>query len=99
MGGSLAHALHEAGVPLVIGGQFPISFAGSVAMVEVLYEGLLWGKDPRISISDLRRRLHSQFPHAHDWASIVAYASFPPGSRMTWGPRKSISPARASTWR
>jgi len=77
MGASVAHALHEAGVPLVIAGQFPLSFAGSVLMVQVLYDGLLRGQDPRVALSDLRRRLHSQFPRAHDWASIVAYASFP----------------------
>ncbi len=44
-GASVAHAVHEAGVPLVVGSQFPLSFAASVLMVECLYE-LLWGKDP-----------------------------------------------------
>jgi hypothetical protein len=74
-GASVAHALHEAGIPLVIGSQFPLSFPGSVLMVETLYRGLLWGEDPRVLVSDLRRRLHAQFPESHDWASIVAYAS------------------------
>jgi hypothetical protein len=74
-GASIAHALHAAGIPLVIGSQFPLSFPGSVLMVETLYGGLLWGQDPRIMVSDLRRQLHSQFPESHDWASIVAYAS------------------------
>jgi len=76
-GASIAHALHEAGIPLVIGSQFPLSFAGSVRMVEVLYGGLLWGHDPRLLVSDLRRQLHAQFPDSHDWASIAAYASLP----------------------
>jgi hypothetical protein len=78
MGASIAHALHEAGIPMVVAGQFPISFAGSVLMVEVLYEGLLWGEDPRLSLNDLRRRLFSQNPVTHDWASLTAYASLPP---------------------
>jgi hypothetical protein len=78
MGASIAHALHEAGIPIVVGGQFPISFAGSVLMVEALYEGLLWGDDLRISLNDLRRKLHSQYPATHDWASLVAYVSLPP---------------------
>jgi CHAT domain-containing protein/tetratricopeptide repeat protein len=78
-GASIAHALHEAGIPLVIASQFPLSFEGSVLMVEALYNGLLWGQDPRVLVSDLRRQLHTQFPRYHDWASIVAYASLPSG--------------------
>jgi hypothetical protein len=78
LGASVAHALHEAGIPMVVAGQFPISFRGSVLMVEVLYEGLLRGEDPRVSLSDLRRRLHATHPSAHDWSSLVAYASLPP---------------------
>src|SRR5580692_7041864 len=46
-------------------------------MVEVLYEGLLWGADPRPLIYDLRRRLYSQFPNRHDWASLTAYVALP----------------------
>jgi hypothetical protein len=76
-GASIAHALHEAGIPLVVASQFPLSFPGSVLMVEALYSGLLWGQDPRILVSDLRRQLHTQFPKFHDWASIAAYASLP----------------------
>jgi hypothetical protein len=35
-GASIAHAVYEAGIPLVIGSQFPLSFPGSVLMVEAL---------------------------------------------------------------
>jgi hypothetical protein len=77
-GASIAHALHEAGIPMVVAGQFPLSFAGSVRMVEVLYEGLLWGEDPRQLLNALRRRLHAEYPRTHDWASLTAYASLPP---------------------
>ncbi len=76
-GASIAHALHDAGVPIVVASQFPLSFEGSVRMVEVLYNGLLWGEDPRMLLSDLRRRLHSQFPQNHDWAGVTAYAALP----------------------
>lgn len=78
VGASIAHALHEGGIPLVIASQFPLSFGGSVRMVETLYEGLLWGEDPRKILTDLRRQLHSQFPNTHDWASVTAYASLSP---------------------
>ena len=77
IGASVAHALHQAGIPIVIASQFPLTFGGSVRMVEALYDGLLWGIDPRLLLGDLRRRLHSQFPDNHDWASIAAYASLP----------------------
>jgi hypothetical protein len=78
IGASIAHALHADGIPLVIASQFPLSFGGSVRMVEMLYEGLLSGEDPRRLLIDLRRTLHTQFPDMHDWASITAYSSLPP---------------------
>jgi hypothetical protein len=78
MGASVAHALHEAGIPMVVGSQFPLSFEGSIRMVDVLYDGLLWGEDPRVLMSDLRRRLLSEFPQRHDWATLTTYASLPP---------------------
>lgn len=78
VGASLAHTLHDAGIPLVIASQFPLTYQGSVRMVETLYEGLLWGEDPRAVLYELRRKLFAQFPNNHDWASITAYASFSP---------------------
>jgi hypothetical protein len=77
-GASIAHALHADGIPMVIASQFPLSFGGSVRMVEMLYEGLVSGEDPRRLLIDLRRSLHTQFPETHDWASITAYSSLPP---------------------
>jgi len=78
VGASIGHALHDAGIPLVIASQFPLSFGGSVMLVQELYQGLLWGDDPRKLLVGLRRRLHSRFKDTHDWASISAYASLPP---------------------
>ena len=54
-----------------------MSFPGSVRFAEVLYNGLLSGTDPRQLIYDLRRRLYTQFPSTHDWASVTAYLSMP----------------------
>src|ERR1044072_9754380 len=76
-GASIAHALHESGIPMVVAGQFPLSFDGSVRLVECLYERLLWGDDPRPILYDLRRRLYAQFQWNHDWASVTAYVSLP----------------------
>lgn len=76
-GASLAHELHEAGVPLVMASQFPLSVRGSVIMTRVVYEHLLRGEDPRALVHDLRQALHVGCPDTHDWASVVVYAAFP----------------------
>jgi hypothetical protein len=76
-GASIAHSLHEAGIPLVVASQFPLSFGGSVVMTQVLYEGLLSGTDPRLLLIDVRRQLKVRVRGTHDWASVVAYASLP----------------------
>ena len=78
LGASIAHALHEAGIPVVIASQFPLSFGGSVRMVQSLYTGLLWGDDPRTLLVSLRRQLHAEFGDTADWASLTAYAALPP---------------------
>lgn len=77
VGASIAHTLHASGIPFVVASQFPLSFQGSVAMVERLYQGLLWGRDPRQLLVDLRRDLHSSQPQRHDWAALTVYASVP----------------------
>lgn len=76
-GASLAHHLHEAGIPLVIASQLPLSFRGAAILAETLYSGLLWGEDPRAVIHQLRQELCIRCPETHDWASLVAYAAFP----------------------
>jgi len=73
-GASVAHALHVDGIPVVIAAQFPLGYVASVRMVEVLYERLLWGEDPRLAVSDLRRSLHAELPNSHDWAGITVYS-------------------------
>lgn len=74
-GGSVAHALHDAGVGLVVASQFPLTQPGSVVMAGSLYNGFLRGEDPRTTLIKARRALKSRVPHALDWASLVCYAS------------------------
>ena len=76
-GGSIAHALHIAGVPLVVASQFPLTKRGSVEMTETLYTGLLAGDDPRKVLHDVRHQLRAERGEHHDWASPVAYTSLP----------------------
>lgn len=76
-GGSLAHELHEAGVPWVVASQFPLWMDASVLLAESLYAGMLVGNDPRRVLLEVRRRLAAEVPDTFDWASLVAYATIP----------------------
>ncbi len=73
--GSLAHELHEIGVPCVFASQFPLTEEGSVILVKSLYNSLLNGADPRHALYEAREALDN--PLRHDWASLVAYTRFP----------------------
>jgi hypothetical protein len=77
-GTSLAHDLHQAGIPVVVASQFPLSKAASVHVAEVLYQRMLWGEDIRVIQHSLRSKLHALCPDTHDWASLVMYANLPP---------------------
>ncbi len=74
---SFAHYLHAAGVPFVVGSQYPLTEDGSVIVAATLYEGLLWGEDPRVVLHDIRLKLAQNTMGTHDWASLVAYGSLP----------------------
>lgn len=76
-GGSIAHELHEAGVPWVIASQFPLWMRASTVAVGEIYRSLLRGDDPRWMLFALRQQLRTKVPQTHDWASIVAYAVTP----------------------
>jgi hypothetical protein len=76
-GGSVAHALHAKGVPLVVAAQFPLSKGASAIFTEMMYGGILKGEDPRQVIHAIRRELLVAHPETHDWASLVVYGSFP----------------------
>ncbi len=77
-GASMAHDLHEAGIPWVVASQFPLSMVGSTVLCDLLYEGLLRGDDPRTVLHHLRLCLRAECPATHDWGSVVAYAAIPP---------------------
>ncbi|WP_437952419.1 CHAT domain-containing protein [Sorangium sp. So ce296] len=79
--GSVAHALHESGVSLVIASQLPLSMKGSVVMAETLYHELLSGTDPRLASHVTRQALFREQRSHHDWASLVVYANLPADPR------------------
>lgn len=73
-GASIAHVLHQAGVPLVLASQFPLSKAGSVLVARDFFSGLLWGEHPWVLLHRVRTNLHGSMGSGeHDWASLVVY--------------------------
>lgn len=77
-GASFAHSLHQSGVRLVIGSQFPLTKEGSIAVVELFYRGLLRGESPHVLAHQTRSALHARYgADSHDWASLVVYEALP----------------------
>ena len=77
-GASFAHALHQAGIPLVVASQFPLSKEGSVPLTARLYAGFLWGQNPLLLLQQIRAELHARYTSSwHDWASLVVYEALP----------------------
>lgn len=75
---SVAHALHESGIPLVVASQFPLSREGSGPFARIFYGGQLRGEHPLETLYTVRLRLHSEFAQDyHDWASLVVYEALP----------------------
>jgi hypothetical protein len=75
---SVAHDLHEAGIPLVVASQFPLSTDGSVPFVRMFYSDQLKGVHPVLSLYRVRLMLHAlNASRYHDWASLVIYEALP----------------------
>ena len=78
-GASIAHVLHQAGIPLVVASQVPLSKEGSVLVFREFYGRLLWGDNPWPLLHRVRTALHGRLAaKAHDWASVVVYEALPP---------------------
>jgi len=56
-GGSLAHALHRAGVPVVVASQFELTKEGSGRLVDVFLKKIVSGEDPRLALRMCRDAL------------------------------------------
>lgn len=75
---SIAHDLHEVGIPTVLASQYPLTFGAAVEMTEALYGGEIRGNDIRHTLRDMRHRMCSKMRRTYDWASLAAYAAWPP---------------------
>jgi hypothetical protein len=79
-GASVAHDIHDGGVPLVVASQFPLSYQGSVVFVKRLFERLFAGDDPRCALSEMRRSVFAAATRevcAVDWGAVVQYGALP----------------------
>lgn len=75
---SAAHAIHQAGVPVVIASQYPLTIPGSVIVVRSFYSALFAGEDVRDALYRTRCALYSATETTlHDWESLVAYVRLP----------------------
>jgi hypothetical protein len=77
-GSSLAHRLHERGIPVVVGSQFPLTFPGSAIFTQHFYRAVLSGEDVRAALHDARVALQEQSGQTfEDWAALVGYVRLP----------------------
>jgi hypothetical protein len=74
---SVAHDLHDKGIPFVVASQFQLSETGAKVFIEQFYGGQLWGQHPLESLYDARLRLSGLPADIHDWAALVVYEAFP----------------------
>ncbi|XYH94640.1 CHAT domain-containing protein [Sorangium sp. So ce1128] len=72
--GSVAQALHRAGVPAVVASRYPLAVDASVALTEALYRGLLAQERSLLeAFLGARDRLRERARRA-GWASLQVYA-------------------------
>lgn len=72
--GSVAQALHRAGIAAVVASRYPLSSAGSLRLSEALYETLLVQLDSLESALVLARQRLAEDVAQMDWASLQIYA-------------------------
>lgn len=80
--GSVAQALHRAGIPAVVASRLPMTAKASILVAEALYSELTQGSSSvDRALSKARTRLRQEMPGL-DWASLQLYASPEGGSSI-----------------
>jgi WD40 repeat protein len=72
--GSVAQALHRAGIQSVVASRYPLSVEGSKVLAEVLYQSLLVDLHPLGRAFTLARARLARLTQHLDWASLQLYA-------------------------
>lgn len=71
---SLAQAIHEKGIAIVLASQFPLGVENSVHLTRAFYRPLLRGDDVRLAIHAARLELQQRDADGPDWSALVTYA-------------------------
>ncbi len=77
--GSVAQALHRAGIATVLASRYPLSVAGSIQLTQTLYQRLLVELDSFESAVLAARRKLAEDEARLDWAGLQLYARFDDG--------------------
>lgn len=78
-GGSLAHAVHAAGVPIVLASQLALTKTGSRELANVFYRRLVAGEDPRQALHACRNKLRKDKARTYyDRIALVGYMHLEP---------------------
>lgn len=73
-GGTVAHALHAAGVPIVLASQLALTVAGSDVLIDTFLAKVIEGVDPRLALRAARDRLReSRETTYYDHVALVGY--------------------------
>lgn len=73
-GGTIAHALHAAGVPIVLASQLALTVAGSNVLIDTFLAKVVEGIDPRIALREARDKLRqSRDTTYYDHVALVGY--------------------------
>jgi hypothetical protein len=73
-GGTLAHHLHEGGIPIVLASQLALTKKGSVELIRNFLEPIIWGADPREAVRGCRDALRSTKDETYyDRVALVSY--------------------------
>ena len=72
--GSVAQALHRAGVQSVVASRYPLSVAGSIVLAETLYRAMLVDLDPLERAFIATRARLARLCEQLDWASLQLHA-------------------------
>ncbi len=58
-GGTMAHVLHAAGVPVVVASQLALTHEGSLQLLDTFYRDIVKGEDPRTALRSCRNSLRA----------------------------------------
>ncbi|MCA9637963.1 MAG: CHAT domain-containing protein, partial [Myxococcales bacterium] len=72
--GSVAQAIHRAGIPVVLASRYPLSVAGSVRITERFYRSLLVDLRSTEAATLAARQDEVAIPGSFDWAALQLYA-------------------------